>query len=199
MLKKLLILFVAVIVGIGSFATGFYFLRQLISVPDWYYGRDRSIQQTSTTTTTEDINRLIIREISEKSESSHILRAAKSIKANITTNQLEIGGVFNPSEIPAGSLDETQQTIVDKAIGTFPQLKNIDIYVGIVGTPKIENDRLGFGENSSLKVGKLTFPVSEFAQRFGLSPEQFQQYLDLEIAKLDIQGININQDTTTVR
>jgi hypothetical protein len=202
MFKKLLILFSIALVG--GFIAGFYYWQQFTSLPEWYQGQDSNpINQNKQTEqqkqkANEEINQLLVQQISEKSQSSQLLRSAKSIQAHLENNQLEIGGVFNPSEIPVGSLDETQQFILDKAIQTFPQLQDLDIYVGIIGQPKVENGRLILDDNSKLRVGKLTFTVDEIAQRFGLAPDKLQQYLELEIAKLNLQGVKINDDTMTL-
>jgi hypothetical protein len=204
--KKLLILFCVAI--IGGFLGGFHFWRGFTSVPNWYRNQASNTIQTSEKMESaianhiqldsEDIDRLLSQKLSENTQYSKLLQSAKSIRAHLENNTLEIGGVFNPSEIPEENLDETQKAILEKTLQTFPQLKDVDIYVGLVGQPKIENGRLSFDKDSKLRVGKLTLPVNDLAPRFGISTEELQQYLDKQIAKLNIQGIKIDGDTMTI-
>jgi hypothetical protein len=204
--KKILILFSVAI--IGGFFGGFHFWRGFTSVPNWYRNQASNTIQVNKKTNeaiankiqldSEDINQILSQKISENTQYIKLLRSAKSIKAHLENNTLEIGGVFNPSEIPEENLDETQKVILEKTLQTFPQLKNVDIYVGLVGQPKMENDRLSFDKDSKLKVGKLTLPVNELAPRFGISTEELRQYLDRQIAKLNIQGIKLDGDKITV-
>ncbi|MCU0535963.1 MAG: hypothetical protein MUD14_18905 [Hydrococcus sp. Prado102] len=204
--KKLLILFSVAI--IGGFLGGFHFWRGFTSVPNWYRNQASNTIQASDKTDgaiakkiqlgSQDINQLLSQKISENTQYSKLLQSAKSIKAHLENNTLEIGGVFNPSEIPEANLDETQKAILDKTLQTFPQLKDVDIYVGLVGQPKMENGRLSFDKDSKLRVGKLTLPVNELAPRFGISTEELQQYLDKQIAKLNIQGIRLDRDKITI-
>lgn len=205
--KKLLILFSVVI--IGGFFAGFHYWREFTSVPDWYLSQGSNSRQESEKNDeaianqlqldSQDINQILIQKISENTQYNKLLQSAKSIKAHLENNTLEIGGVFNPSEIPEENLDETQKAILEKTIQTFPQLKDVDIYVGLIGQPKIENERLIFDKDSKLKIGKLTLPANELALRFGISTEELQQYLDKQIAKLNIQGIQIDGDKITIK
>jgi hypothetical protein len=213
MFKKLLILLSIAIVG--GFATGFYYWRQFTTLPDWYQSQEseqmiaqikqNSDEQKSSTgkditlqLNREDINRILVKKVAENSQYSHLLRSAKSIQANLENNTLEIGGVFNPSQIPQESLDETQKAILDQTLQNFPQLKNLDIYVGVVSQPKVENGRLILDKNSTLKIGKLSFTIDEFASKFGIAPEKLQQYLEVEVAQLNIQGLKIDNDKMTI-
>jgi CBS-domain-containing membrane protein len=210
MLKKLLILFsIALVVG---FTAGFYYWRQVTGLPEWYHQNNNITEQIAPEKQTtniqvtgannnatinldrQDINRLLEKRIAENSQYSQLLRSAKSIQANLDNNILEVGGVFNASEISKENLDETQKVILDKTLQSFPQLKNIDIYVGIVGQPRVENGHLILERDSKVKVGKLSFRIDEFAQKFGLSTEQLQQYLNLEIARLNIQELKLDND-----
>lgn len=214
MLKKLLILVSIAIVG--GFAAGFYYWRQVTGLPDWYQSQKNTTEQIESEKQTtnikvtgtnnnatlqldrEDINRLLEKKISENSQDNQLLRSVKSIQANLDKNTLEVGGVFNASEISEENLDEIQKVILAKTLQSFPQLKTIDIYVGLVGQPKIENGRFILDKDSKLKVGKLSFTLDEFAQKFGLSTEQLQQYINLEIAQLNIHELKLNNDKITI-
>ncbi|AFY79686.1 MAG: hypothetical protein IGR93_14445 [Hydrococcus sp. C42_A2020_068] len=205
MFKKLLIIFLLAIVG--GFAAGFYYWRQFAAEPDWYKTQNINTKNEHLEITSqiplqlnrEDVNQLLAKKISENSQSSQLLQSAKSIKANLENDTLEIGGVFNPSEISEDSLDETQKAILDKTIQTFPQLKDLNIYVGIVGQPKFENGRLTLDKDSKLKVGNLTFSIDEIAPKFGLSPDKLDRYLEQELAKLNIQGIQVENDKMMIK
>lgn len=213
MIKKLLI--VSSIVIVTSFAAGFYYWQQVTGLPNWYQSQNNNtgqldqkqktnIQVTGTNNNAtiqldrDDINQLLQKKIAEHSQSSQLLRSAKAIQANLDNNTLEVGGVFNASELSEENLDETQKVILEKTLQSFPQLKNIDIYVGLVGQPKIENGRLVLDKDSKLKVGKLSFTLDEFAKKFGLSTEQLQRYLNLEIAQLNIQELRLENDKMTI-
>jgi hypothetical protein len=218
MAKRLILLFSIAIVG--GFLAGFHSWRQIAAVPSWYriQKSDRYLEialvegkvkqqlyqpiSTGNNLTIElskkDVNQILLDRVIENSKNSNLLKFAKSIRANLTNNSLEIGGIFNPSEISAESLDELPKTMLEKTLKIFPQLKNLSFYVGLVGQPKIENGQIKFDANSKLKIGKLSFAIDTVAKKFGIPTEDLQQYLDLEVAKLNIQEIKIDNDTMTV-
>lgn len=218
-MKKRLILLVLMAI-IGGFLAGFHSWRNLAAVPTWYRIKtpDRSLEtnqieepvkqqiyqplSTGNNLTVRlsdrDVNQILLERVTENSKNSNLLKFAKSIRANLQNNSLEIGGIFNPSEISIESLDELPKTMLEKTLKTFPQLKNLSFYVGLVGQPKLENGQIKFDKNSKLKIGKLSFALDTVAKKFGISTQDLQQYLDLEVAKLNIQTIKIDDDTMTL-
>jgi hypothetical protein len=218
MAKRLILLLSIAIVG--GFLAGFHSWRQIAAVPTWYrtqkpyqYSEINQMEGTvkqqlyqplstgnnlTIQLSNEDVNQILLDRVTKNSQNSNLLKFAKSIRANLQNNSLEIGGIFNPSEISAESLDELPKNMLEKTLKTFPQLKNLSFYIGLVGQPKIENGQIKFDTNSKLKIGKLSFAIATVAKKFGISTQELQQYLDLEVAKLNIQDIKIDDDTMTV-
>jgi hypothetical protein len=140
----------------------------------------------------EDINQLVEASLAENSQQRQLLKSAKAIETNLDKNQVEIGAVVNPSEIPQTSLSTKERAILDKVLQTFPQFKDREIYLAIAGKPQVENGKLILDRDSIIKVGNLKFTLEEIAQRFGLPPDKVKQHLQLNLNHLNLKDIKIN-------
>jgi hypothetical protein len=73
-------------------------------------------------------------------------------------------------------------------------LENKEIYLGLTGKPKIENGQLLLDDNTQVKLGNLSFSISEISQRLGIPQETLQQKLRLS---LQTGRLNVSDGTLT--
>lgn len=155
-------------------------------------------QDINVTLKTQDFNQLIQSEISNKLR-SRSRETLPNIQANIEKNNLEIGTVINTNKLESLELPRQQQAMIERVVTKFPQLKDQDIYVGIEGKPKLKNGQLTLPNNSQVKIGKLTFTLSEIAQKLGVSTERLQQGLNLDINSLNLRDLQLTNDEVILK
>jgi len=156
-------------------------------------------QEINVNLKTQDFNALIQSEISNKLKSRKITSALPNIQTNIENNNLEIGTVINPTKLEKLDLPRQQQAIVKRVMTNFPQLKDQDIYIGIEGQPKLKNGQLTLPNNSQVKIGKLTFTLSEVAQKLDVSPDRLQQSLNLNIDQLNLHDLKFKENKVILK
>ena len=89
--------------------------------------------------------------------------------------------------------------MVARVVSKFPQLKDQDIYVGIEGKPKLENGQLTLPNNSQVRIGNLTFSLSEVAQKLGVPRDRLQQSLNLNIDELNLQDLQFKDNEVILK
>lgn len=144
-----------------------------------------------------EINDLIVTSVAENNRLKKILTLVKSIDTEVSEDKIQIGAIFNPSQIPQDSLSSEQQSILTKALAKVPQLKNRDIYFTLEGKPQIENGKLTLAKDSKIKLGKISFSVRDIAEKLGYSENTFLNLLDLEFKNLPIQHIELHDQKAT--
>ena len=89
--------------------------------------------------------------------------------------------------------------MVERVVSKFPQLKDQDIYIGIEGQPKLENGQLTLPNNSQVRIGNLTFTLSEVAQKLGVPRDRLQQSLNLNIDELNLQDLQFKENEVILK
>jgi hypothetical protein len=165
--------------------------------------QDRGISQISegvaVSLNAQDFNQLVQAEISNQLQSRKIAPVLPNIQANLENNNLELGTVINPAKLKTLDLPRQQQAMVERVVSKFPQLKDRDIYIGIEGQPKLENGQLTLPNNSQVRIGNLTFTLSEVAQKLGVDPTRLQQSLNLNIDELNLQDLQFKENEVILK
>lgn len=141
----------------------------------------------------KEVNDLVMTTIAKQVESRQLQSAVPSIQTNIKEGKIETGAVVNLSSVPKNQLPKSETALVEKALKTFPFLENQKIYVGISGQPRIENGQVKLDQNTKIKLGDLSFSVSELAQRLNVPQEQLEQKLNrsLQLGSLKVNDIEL--------
>ena len=147
----------------------------------------------------QDFNQLVQAEISNQLQSRKIAPVLPHIQANLENNNLELGTVINPAKLKTLDLPRRQQAMVAIVVSKFPQLKDQDIYIGIEGQPKLKNGQLTLPNNSQVRIGNLTFTLSEVAQRLGVDPTRLQQSLNLNVDELNLQDLQFKDNEVILK
>jgi hypothetical protein len=147
----------------------------------------------------QDFNQLIQSEISSQLQSRKISPVLPRIQTNLENNNLELGTVINSAKLKTLDLPRRQQAMVERVVSQFPQLKDQDIYIGIEGKPKLENGQLTLPNNSQVRIGNLTFSLSEVAQKLGVPRDRLQQSLNLNIDQLNLQDLQFKDNEVILK
>jgi ribosomal protein S9 len=210
-LKKSLIVIALVVAGVVG--VGYYYWQQATFLPNWYSetSADKNSQESVTDASNinrnlnrqktkgeiqlnqEELNNLITDNLAKDNRLKQVLPATKAINSDIKDGKLEIGAIVNTSKLSQLNLKESERAIIEQIMQKVPQLQNRDIYVGIQGTPQIKDGKIILGQESQVKVGKLSFTIPEIAQKLNLPAAKLQQDLALDVGQLNLQDIEINQ------
>ena len=68
----------------------------------------------------QELNQLLINNIAEKTKSAEILAGATIITPKIKEDEIQIGAIFNTSNLSFNHLKAHEQNFMERAIATFP-------------------------------------------------------------------------------
>ena len=145
--------------------------------------------------TAEEFNTIV----SAEPTAQKVLQLTKGFNTTIEDGVLESGFVINLADLPVESLNRQGQAVLQQVMQTLPGLENQDLYIGIEGQPRIEQGQLRWDENTRFKVGGLSLSLNDVAQQLGLSPEQLQQLISLELAELDLSDVELSEQSVLIR
>ncbi|MBW4654226.1 MAG: hypothetical protein KME20_14495 [Kaiparowitsia implicata GSE-PSE-MK54-09C] len=211
--KNGLILLGWVIIGsvVGGVAAATMSVHQASQVPDWYAETapadvpepERSVESSLPA----DAVALSSAELQEWVEgtvansSPELRRTAEQLNTRIEDGRLKTGTVVNLSELPIDQLRGRERELVERAVNLVPGLSNRDVFVGLEGSPSIENGQLSLDRDMVVKVGNLSLPLSVVAQQLGLSLSELEQRINQELqAKgVDIGSVEVVGDRLVIR
>ncbi|MGD2184318.1 hypothetical protein [Lusitaniella coriacea] len=226
MLKK--ISWVLLILTLGSFATLYYYWRQLTRVPEWYSAQTiesieipqteaqpinfsnihsevrQKIAQSPKNSELElqlnaqQINELVVSSIAENPKGRELLKAAKGINTTINEDNVEIGMIVNTTELQASPFGSKEKVALNKILQDIPTLQNRDIYIGIESLPQVEGGRLQVDPNTQIKVGNLSFSIAEISQKLGVSPEKIIEKVNQNLDNLTVNDLTLEEDTVRI-
>lgn len=184
-----------VVVGaVGGVAA--YYWNQATHLPDWYAPATQQLPsevgsasdllasklgeaQTagSITLSEAEVNQMVIGAIAQAPQAAQLLEAAKGVNTTLENNRIESGMVVNLSDIPLSALPSEGQQALSQLTERFPVLANRDVYVGIQGSPRIENGRLVLDDSTVVTIGRFQLPLADLANQMGLSQRQIEDQL----------------------
>jgi hypothetical protein len=127
--------------------------------------------------------------------------ASQGVKATIEGDRLQAGMVINPNQIPLDGLSGNAHQSVQDAMAALPMLGDRDLYVGISGSPRVENGRLILGEDTRIQIGNVKLSMAEVARLTGLSPAQLTQQINLALpqAGITLNGLEFSNGEAILR
>lgn len=136
-----------------------------------------------------EVNQWLTTEINQqlRTQTARVLPSAPTIQTQLKDNRLEIGTVINSQQLASAKFSRSQQAIIDRLMTNFPQLQNQTFYLGVEGKPQVKEGQLVLDKNSQVRVGNLTFSVTEVAQKIGVSPQTLQRALTIDLGNVNLQ------------
>jgi hypothetical protein len=141
------------------------------------------------TLTVTEVNQIVNAAATQDPRLAPVLATGQGVQTTISRDRIESGTLINLSQIPRDSLPPGGTQALDQLTQTFPMLANNEVYIGLSGTPTIVDGRLNFGEDASVRIGRLTFPLNEVASRLGMSQGQLENQLSTILLQ---QGVPID-------
>ena len=203
MIKKLLIAIVVLSAAIGGGLA--YAWNRATAVPKWY-ATDTTVPdatvsvndliaqrattadgQVQVTLSEADLNQ-IAAAAANNSVAAPILDVTDGISTRIDRDRIESGTVVNLSELPLEVLPAQGRTAVSELQNRFPMLADREVYLGLSGQPQIVDGQFSFGDNATLRIGRMSIPLSDAARQMGLSQADLEAQLS---SLLTQQGITL--------
>lgn len=144
----------------------------------------------------EELNDLIVTNMTEKSPP----KALAGFQTTVQNNTLKTGAVVDIKELQKSKVGSNEQELLSQLSQNLPPDAQ-KIYIGIEGQPEVKNGRLQLGENTRIRVGNLVLSLAEIRDRFGISPEQIQEKLNvnLNLQNLNVEDIEFKNGTAVLR
>lgn len=148
-----------------------------------------------------ELNQLVIGAIAEDPNSRQLITSARGFNTTIQNGAIASGAVINLSEIPTHRLGDNEKAILRRAISTFPSLAEREIYIGIEGQPQVEDGLIKFDDSTMIRLGDISLSVAELSKRLGVSQEEIERRLNLELRsrQIDISTIELVEDSAVIR
>ncbi|MGF1517805.1 MAG: hypothetical protein ACFCVB_08385 [Nodosilinea sp.] len=214
--------------AVGAAAAAAYYWQRATALPTWYstgadsglttgvaaggsllqtklasgagvrYGSDNRVEISLSEA---ELTQLVAEGLAQTPETARFLEATEGINATIDGNRVTGGVVVNPANLPTQDLSPQGQRAVERALNTVPQLGDRALYIGIEGSPRVENGRLVLGDDTQVQIGRVRLSVDEVAQLTGLDPAQLTEKINLALpeAGLTLDGIEFVNGEAVLR
>lgn len=139
-----------------------------------------------------DLNNLVVAKLATSQPNKQIPVGVKGIKTNIKDGKIYTGALVNLGELAHNGKPGAQTAALTKLTDKLTFLKNRDVYIGIVGTPVVEESQIKFGEDTEIKVGNMNFTISQLAENLGVPPAKIQQMIDLQLQQKNFKVDRVN-------
>jgi hypothetical protein len=156
--------------------------------------RSKSGQKVNIKLSDRDINNLVVAKLATSQPSKQVPVGVKGIKTNIKDGKIYTGAMVNLEQLARNGKPGSQTAALSKITNKLAFLKGRDVYIGIVGTPVIEGDRVKFSPDSQIKIGNMNFTIAQLAENLGVSSEKLQQTIDLQLQQQNFKVNRINID-----
>ncbi len=213
--KQVVILTLSLVVGLtvgAATATAFYWHRAT-ALPTWYStsGADTAVADVGTSgnllraklasgqgvrygdnnrveisLTEAELTQLLTEGIAQTPQAAQFLPAAGGLNATIRGDRVSGGMVVNPADIPTQNLPPQARQALETAFSTLPMLGDRPLYIGIEGSPQVNNGRLVLGNDTRVQIGRVNLSLEDVSRLTGISPAQLNERVNLALPQAGI-------------
>ncbi|WOD39351.1 hypothetical protein [Nodosilinea sp. E11] len=229
--KQIVVLTLSLVVGLSAgavAATAFYWNRAT-ALPTWYStsGADTAVADVSTgnsnllraklasgqgvrygdnnrveiSLTEAELTQLLAEGIAQTPQAAPFLPATRSLNATISGDRVAGGMVVNPADIPTQALPPQARQALETAFNTIPMLGDRPLYVGIEGSPQIDNGRLVLSNDTRVQIGRVNLSLEDVSRLTGISPAQLNERINVALphAGLTLDGLEFINGEAVLR
>jgi hypothetical protein len=144
-----------------------------------------------------EVNQLILDGLAQVPEAQSVLQSAQGISTTIQGQRVRSGITLNPADLPTESLPPQAQRALEMATLFGSQ----SLYVGIEGSPRVENGRLVLGDDTQVQVGRINLTLADIERATGMSAEQIGQTLSVTLPQtgLTLDGLEFADGAAILR
>lgn len=151
--------------------------------------------------TEAELTQLLAEGIAQTPQVAQFLPEADSLNATIRGDRVAGGIVVNPADLPTQSLPPQAQQALETALSSVFMLGDRPLYIGIEGSPRIDNGRLVLGNDTRVQIGRVNLSVEDVARLTGLDPAQITERINLALpqAGLTLDGLEFVNGEAVLR
>jgi hypothetical protein len=151
-------------------------------------------QKVTVNLSDQDLNNLVVAKLAKTQPSKQLPIGVTGIKTNIKDGKIHAGGLVNLGQLAHNGKPGAQTAALNKLTDKLTFLKNRDVYIGIIGTPIVEGQKIKFGDDTEINVGNMKFTIIQLAENLGVSPTKIQQMIDLQLQQqnFNVDRVNLN-------
>lgn len=144
-----------------------------------------------------EVNQLILDGLAQVPEAQPMLQSAQGIRTSIEGQRVRSGITLNPADLPTENLPPQAQRALDMAT----LFGNQSIYVGIEGSPRVENGRLMLGNDTRVQVGRINLTLADIERATGMSTDKLNQTLSVTLPQtgLTLDGLEFADGAAILR
>jgi hypothetical protein len=144
-----------------------------------------------------EVNQLILDGLAQVPEAQSVLQSAQGISTTIQGQRVRSGITLNPADLPTESLPPQAQRALEMATLFGSQ----SLYVGIEGSPRVENGQLVLGDDTQVQVGRINLTLADIERATGMSAEQIGQTLSVTLPQtgLTLDGLEFADGAAILR
>jgi hypothetical protein len=163
--------------------------KQKISAP---LERAQSGQKVNVKLSDRDLNNLVVAKLANTQPTKQVPIGIKGIKTNIKDGKIYTGAMVNLDQLARNGKPGSQTAALSKLTEKLTFLKGRAVYIGIVGKPTLEGDRVKFAPDTQIKIGNMNFTITQLAENLGVPPTKLQETIDLHIQQQNFKVNRIN-------
>lgn len=175
--------------------TGEAVLAQKLATGDGV--RREGNNRVAITLTEAEMNQIILDGLAQVPEAQSLLQSAQGITTTIQGERVRSGLTLNPADLPTDSLPPQAQ----RALGMATLFGNQSLYVGLEGSPRVDNGQLVLGSDTQIQVGRINLTLADVARITGLGAEQLNQVVKVTLPQtgLTLDGLEFSEGTAILR
>jgi hypothetical protein len=144
-----------------------------------------------------EVNQIILDGLAQVPEAQSVLQSAQGISTTIQGQRVRSGITLNPADLPTETLPPQAQRALEMATLFGGQ----SLYVGIEGSPKVENGRLVLSEDTQVQIGRINLTLADIERATGMSADQIGQTLSVTLPQtgLTVDGLEFADGAAILR
>jgi hypothetical protein len=154
----------------------------------------KSGQKVAVKLTDRDLTNITVANLAASQLNKQIPSGVSGVNTSIKDGKIRTGALVNIDRLARDSQPGSQTAALTKLTEKLPFLKDRDVYIGIVGKPIVKDGRITLGNDTQIKIGKVTFTVAQLAQNLGVSEEKIQTAIELKLQQQNLKVDRINLD-----
>ncbi|HSM81919.1 MAG TPA: hypothetical protein VLS96_09540 [Nodosilinea sp.] len=162
------------------------------------YGTDNQVEISLTEA---ELTQLLAEGLAQTPQAAPLLPLAESLSATITGDRVAGGLVVNPADLPTQTLPPEARQALETALSTLPMLGDRPLYIGIEGSPQVNNGRLVLGTDTRIQIGRVKLSLEDVARLTGLDPAQITERINVALPQsgLTLDGLEFINGEAVLR
>jgi hypothetical protein len=149
--------------------------------------------------TAPEVNQWIGSAITQSPDYPALKPSIRGMNTEIKQGNLTSGLVIDTRQLSLKELSPDLRRSLDATFAQFPMLKDREFYIGLTGSPRIENNRLIPNEATQLQIGSMTMPLPQAMALFGISPKLLEIPMEGKAWNLNVQNAEVKEEIVILK